>query len=118
MRDEWRCVLLRGGELYMMMSGLLLMLKLCAGNLATTQSVYDCACYERRIVILFHMVLTSITGVRNYSNTHFGEGDGPAVLYNVVCSGSESRLLDCSYGTYISGVTDTEDAGVRCLLRQ
>ena len=54
MRDEWRCVLLRDGGLYTMMSGLLLMLKLCADSLAITQGVYDYICYERRIVMLTH----------------------------------------------------------------
>ena len=62
--------------------------------------------------MLLHVL---ITGLTNYSITHFGERAEPTLLYNVACAGSESRLLDCSYGTYTSGATDTEDAGVRCL---
>ena len=62
--------------------------------------------------MLLHVL---ITGLTNYSNSPFGEGAGPTLLYSVVCAGSELRLLECNYGTYTSGATDTEDAGVTCL---
>ena len=43
----------------------------------------------------------------------FGQGAGPIALSHVACTGSESRLLDCSSGA-IGSCTHAEDAGVIC----
>ena len=49
------------------------------------------------------------------SNAHFSSGVGPIHLNNVDCSGSESRLLDCSHSSTVScNNGHSEDAGVRC----
>ena len=50
---------------------------------------------------------------------HFGEGTGPIWLDHLVCSGTETRLLDCldNPGAEQIGVHDcthNEDAGVTC----
>ena len=43
----------------------------------------------------------------------FGQGSGPIALNNVVCTGTEARLIDCPSGT-ITGCTHAHDVGVRC----
>lgn len=43
----------------------------------------------------------------------FGEGSGPIHMDEVGCSGSESRLVDCSYISN-HNCRHSEDAGVRC----
>ena len=47
----------------------------------------------------------------------FGSGTGPILLDNVVCSGNEMRLQDCSHRPIgIDNNCDhTEDAGVVCM---
>ena len=50
-----------------------------------------------------------------YINSHFGGGSGETWLDGVACTGSESRISDCSHNGW--GVEDcghTEDAGVEC----
>ena len=39
---------------------------------------------------------------------------GPILLYNVRCTGSERRLVDCPSGSYHYGIRHSNDAGVRC----
>ena len=54
-------------------------------------------------------------GVVPFSAAHFGAGIGPIYLDNVECSGSESRLIDCLYSSFVSCSSGhSEDAGVRC----
>ena len=55
------------------------------------------------------------TGAVPFSAAHFGAGTGPIYLDNVECSGSESRLIDCSHSSFVScHGGHSEDAGVRC----
>ena len=51
-----------------------------------------------------------------YSNARFGQGSGPIVLNNLVCTGAEASLLDCSSdGIFnIGSCTHADDAGVQC----
>ena len=44
----------------------------------------------------------------------FGAGSGPIYLDDVGCSGSELRLVNCSYSHDTADCTHSEDAGVRC----
>ena len=49
-----------------------------------------------------------------YSSAHFGQGIIPILMTNIGCSGSESRLVDCTYSSSTGGCKHYEDAGVRC----
>ena len=48
----------------------------------------------------------------------FGRDAGKIMLYNIDCTGSPSRLVDCSYslvqGYSSGGCGLNEDAGIRC----
>lgn len=46
----------------------------------------------------------------------FGGGSVKIWLGDVGCSGTETRLIDCSYRVNILYCDHTEDAGVRCAL--
>ena len=57
------------------------------------------------------------TGAIAYLNAFFGAGTGPILLDQVVCNGTESRLIDCpanAIGT--NDCSHSEDAAVRCQL--
>ena len=48
-------------------------------------------------------------------SAHFGRGSGEILLDEVRCTGSESRLIDCTANALGShDCTHNEDAGVRC----
>ena len=50
-----------------------------------------------------------------FSNAHFGVGIGSTFLDEVICSGSESSLLDCTRASSVTcSYGHQEDAGVRC----
>lgn len=49
--------------------------------------------------------------------SYFGNGEGPYHLSDVVCSGEERTLLQCSYGRSTVGYhicSPGRDAGVKC----
>lgn len=49
-------------------------------------------------------------------NAEFGRGSGPVLLQNVMCTGSEQRLLDCAIGGLGSSTcSHYNDAGVACV---
>jgi receptor-type tyrosine-protein phosphatase Q len=52
-----------------------------------------------------------------YTNAYFGQGIIPILMTTVSCSGTESRLVDCSYSSFTGGCYHYEDAGVRCQYR-
>ena len=47
-------------------------------------------------------------------NAYFGQGSGSILMTSVACTGSESRLIDCSYSSSTSGCNHYDDAGVQC----
>ncbi|XP_059360804.1 deleted in malignant brain tumors 1 protein [Carassius carassius] len=50
-----------------------------------------------------------------YPSAHFGNGTGAIMMDNVLCTGSESSLKDCSKSTSVSSLcTHSQDAGVIC----
>ena len=58
----------------------------------------------------------ALTGAVAFSNALFGQGSGPIFLDNVLCSGTESCLVDCGHnGIGNQNCVHPEDASVRCL---
>ncbi|CAC5399581.1 Neurotrypsin,Scavenger receptor cysteine-rich type 1 protein M130,Deleted in malignant brain tumors 1 protein,Scavenger receptor cysteine-rich domain-containing group B protein,Soluble scavenger receptor cysteine-rich domain-containing protein SSC5D [Mytilus coruscus] len=54
-------------------------------------------------------------GSVHYSGAHFGSGDGPIVLDDLNCRGTETNILDCqSRGLFQHNCGHGEDAGVAC----
>ena len=111
-----------------MMDGVLLMPWWFADNLdmnlMVTSALYLSSCHTNyhkyNKIILYHYYYNIIMPFSNagaipYYYGHFGQGVGDIFLAHVSCSGSEQRLVDCSF-TYAptSGCYHYEDAGVRC----
>ncbi len=66
--------------------------------------------------VSFTLTLTTISiGSVFILNAFFGQGTGPIAVRNVQCSGSEARLIDCTFGSFTCSHSD--DAGVRCLVQ-
>lgn len=50
-----------------------------------------------------------------YSSAHFGQGTGPILLDDQMCSGSEADLFQCAHNTIgMHNCGHDEDAGVQC----
>ena len=65
----------------------------------------------------FYFLAQHSTDAVEFASAHFGSGTGTIYLDNVGCSGSESRLIDCSRNSVVSCFNGhLEDAGVRCQL--
>ncbi len=48
-------------------------------------------------------------------SSSFSEGTGPIILDNVMCTGVESRLVDCRHaGLEVNTCSHSQDAGVLC----
>ena len=54
-------------------------------------------------------------GAQSYQRAHYGRGTGNIWLDDVVCSGTESRLIDCSHDSSTDDCSHFEDAGVACV---
>jgi len=120
MKDVYKCASMDTGDECVVMVGILPMVWLCVDS-----------CLERIFVRLtsndplqhttsicfafaFHI---HVVAVPLYI---FGRDSGNIMLYNVNCTGSSTRLVDCSYevvqGSSSGGCTFnlSQDAGVRC----
>ena len=62
---------------------------------------------------MLHLFHTCISGAVARTSAYYGQGLGPIQLDNVQCTGSESRLLDCTH-LAIHDCSHSEDAGVTC----
>lgn len=61
------------------------------------------------------IIVIVVVGAEALSRAAFGEGTGQIWLDNVLCTGSESRLIDCTANPLGShNCRHYEDAGVRC----
>ena len=75
---------------------------------ACTQSI------KQLMIGLFTFTL-SLTGAIAHHEAYFSSGEGPIILDNVHCSGSEEFLLSCaSLPVYSHNCHHSEDAGVSC----
>ena len=60
-------------------------------------------------------VCCTVAGATVYSFAFFGPGTGPILLNNVQCSGTETRLVNCTNnGVGSHNCHHSEDASVRC----
>ena len=118
MKAEWRSALAMSGVLCVMTSGEVLMLVLCVDNWDTLLKVRAIIYRLKNVSGWVHhlqIAMCMSAGVVPFSAAHFGAGIGPIYLDNVECSGSESRLIDCLYSSFVScSRGHSEDAGVRC----
>ena len=61
------------------------------------------------------LLLFCVTGGIPYSNAFFGAGTGPIYLDDVVCTSSDSQLLECSSRPILRhNCAHSADAGVGC----
>ena len=59
------------------------------------------------------------TGTIPYPHAHFGPGSGNIQLDALICSGTESSILDCTHGgigIYGDYCYHYNDVGVQCIL--
>ena len=88
-----------------------------------------CSCFFCLFFVLFCFFLLlfysdfycGILGYTYYHNAYFGQGFGPILLDDLLCTGREARLVDCLRYTS-TGVGDIDscrghldDAGLRCV---
>ena len=110
MKDVLSSAITMPGALSVMTSGVHLMLMLYVDKLAIRIKVTIYICH----FTIHHTKYTS--GATARSSAFFGQGVGSILLDNVGCSGTESRLIDCSHNTIGShDCSHSEDAGVTCL---
>ena len=55
-------------------------------------------------------------GTLPLKNAYYGEGDGPILLDDIRCRGTEGNLLECSHAQplFRSNCNHSEDAAVNC----
>lgn len=64
----------------------------------------------------YHNPIYFHTGATVLPNSAFGQGSGPVLLDNVMCSGLENRLFECPHaGLEMSGCNHDQDAGIACI---
>ena len=66
-------------------------------------------------MILYLNVIYIGATVYSSSTQLFGESTGPILFTNIRCSGTESRLLECSRSGFgVTSCTHSRDVGVKC----
>ena len=69
------------------------------------------------IIVLFTYLCTIALGVQTLTQSSFGLGSGMIWLNDVMCTGNERTLINCtSNSTGMDECTHDQDAGVRCSL--
>ena len=100
-----------------MTPGEVLMLLWCVGSWGILLKVGRMVC-KRSLLVLFRFTFVPTDAV-SFHRAHFGAGTGPIHLNNVDCSGSETKLINCSHNSYFRCYSGhLEDVGVRCQGRQ
>ncbi len=104
------------GVLCVPLSGNIVMLLWCAGNSDSLGKVWKQCDNLLLLIFMTHVILGASALTQNYVFTVFGSGLADIFLYEVTCTGDESRLQDCrSSQTATCG--HTSDVGVRCRYR-
>ena len=120
----WRSVGMRPGALCVMGTGQDLMLKWLVDSWDTQQLVWYChetANCHTLVIIFVLFSICACLGYTYYHNAYFGQGFGPILLDDLLCTGRETRIIDCPRSTS-TGVGDIDscrghldDAGLRCV---
>ena len=101
----------RDGGLSVITIGQQVVVRWCADSWAIVQKVSYCILNSLCSVVVTN---TSLLGVIQYWNAYYGQRTGAILLDRVVCSLSESRLLDCIYTNETSDCRHSYDAGLSC----
>ena len=109
MKEEWKCVLVRGGVLSVVMDGHKATLKLSAVilDMRWPQVI--------KLNINYYSVLKHSTDLDKEDYTpRPATNSKPIYMNNVHCSGQERTLLDCSYSRNLSLNEHHKDVGLQC----
>ena len=109
MKEGWKYASMRFGALYVATCGQLLM------------PVWFVESFNTRDLVSEHLpessptlTFISLTDTVSYTNAHFGQGTGSIYLDNVACTGTEERLINCSYNRDPADCSHTQDVGIHC----
>ena len=115
LKAELKCALMTHGALSVMIDSLMLMLQLCANRLDTQLTLHQVQC--ALLYFLYILLYSSCTVAVYRSRAYFGSGSGRIFLDEIICNGSESRLVDCDMDHDVIGTHNCEhieDVGVIC----
>ena len=77
------------------------------------QGIAQCACTLDCHIIFGGWMFQCYVDAQPLSRAFFGQGSGDILIDNLVCSGSERHLLNCSFQSN-HDCEHSEDAGVKC----
>lgn len=72
------------------------------------------ACLYKALHNYYLDLVFDATDATAYTNAYFGQGSGSIHIDDVSCTGTESRLIDCSYDSNTADCSHAQDAGVQC----
>ena len=106
--------MIRGG-LFVMTTGQLSMPMCYANRLDTLDRVNNLADLAIQLQSCFHRSVIFADAIA-YDRAFFGQGSTQMSIFmdNVACTGTESRLIDCTFDRHTADCSHSEDAGVRC----
>ncbi len=119
LKDELSSAGMRLGVRFVMASGPPMMLMWLADNWDSPQQVCFAGIAYHDCCLIPHRFAGAIARF----NAFFGQGSGPIWLDDLLCTGSERRLVDCPVSTGGIGMVDfcnghADDAGVTCQERK